>query len=292
MSIVRIATVDNVKPMMSIAKPAIVDNFQITEKEFNLFRKLIYDKAGISMAETKRGLVQGRLTKRLRHYRLRNFSEYYDLINRSADGIEMQMLVDLLTTNETYFYREQKHFDFVAETVIKGLKKINNFKIWSAACSSGEEPYSLAMLVADKLGINGNWDILATDLNQQILDTAKRGLYRMSVTEKIPQNYLREYCLQGQSQYSDFFMLCKAIRSKIDFQQLNLNSEWNCGGPFDLIVLRNVMIYFDSKTREKLVARMANKLKPNGYLFVSHSETLSGINGHFKCVQPAIYRLK
>ncbi len=292
MSIVRTAIVDNVKPMMSIAKPAIVDNFQITEKEFNLFRKLIYDKAGISMAETKRGLVQGRLTKRLRHYRLRNFSEYYDLIHRSADGTEMQMLVDLLTTNETYFYREQKHFDFVADTVIKDLKKINDFKIWSAACSSGEEPYSLAMLLADKLGINANWDILATDLNQQILDTAKRGLYLMSVTEKIPRNYLREYCLQGQAQYSDFFMLCKAIRSKIDFQQLNLNSEWKCSGPFDLIVLRNVMIYFDRETRKKLVARMANKLKPNGYLFISHSETLSSISDRFKCVQPAIYRLK
>jgi len=273
-------------------RPAIIDNFKITEKEFNLFRQLIYDKAGISMADTKRGLVQGRLTKRLRHFRLNSFHEYYELLHNSVDGTEMQMLVDLLTTNETYFYREQKHFDYIAETIVKDLKPSQTFKIWSAACSSGEEPYSIAMLLADKLGMKANWEILATDLNQQILNAAKRGLYRISAIEKIPRDYLREHCLQGQSQYSDFFMMRKTIKEKIDFQQLNLNREWKCDGPFDLIVLRNVMIYFDKPTRKKLVARIAKKLKPGGYLFISHSETLSGISDHFKCVQPAIYKLK
>lgn len=292
MSVVQPAIIDNFKTPMSADLPSIIDNFKITEKEFNLFRQLIYDKAGISMADTKKGLVQGRLTKRLRHFRLNSFREYYELIQSSHDGTEMQMLVDLLTTNETYFYREQKHFDYIAETIIKDLKVSQTFKIWSAACSSGEEPYSIAMLLADKLGMNANWNILATDLNQQILNAAKRGLYRITATEKIPREYLCEHCLQGQSQYSDFFMLRKPIKGKIDFQQLNLNSEWKCGGPFDLIVLRNVMIYFDKPTRTKLVERIANKLKPDGYLFISHSETLSGISNRFKCVQPAIYKLK
>ncbi|MFV2056922.1 MAG: protein-glutamate O-methyltransferase CheR, partial [Thiohalomonadales bacterium] len=136
---------------MKTVEPVSFDNFEITEDEFSLFRKLIYEKAGISMAETKQGLVQGRLTKRLRYFKLRNFREYYDFVHTDTTGTEMQMLVDLLTTNETYFYREQKHFDFIVESIINRFKPPDELNIWSAACSSGEEPYSIAMLLSDKL---------------------------------------------------------------------------------------------------------------------------------------------
>lgn len=244
------------------------------------------------MADTKQGLVQGRLTKRLRYFELRSFREYYDLVHADTEGTEMQMLVDLLTTNETYFYREQKHFDFIAETIFNDFNPSIALNIWSAACSSGEEPYSIAMLLADKLGIHANWDILATDLNQQMLSYAKRGLYPMTAASKIPQQYLRTSCLKGTGQYSEFFMLDKALKSKIDFRQVNLNAEWEYLCPFDLIVLRNVMIYFNTETRKQLVERIAAKLKPNGYLFISHAETLSGVSDRFTCIRPAIYRLK
>ena len=267
------------------------DELTITDKEFSLFRELIYEKAGIAMAETKKGLVQGRLGKRLRHFKLRSFRAYYDLVSADREGSEMQMLVDLLTTNETYFFREQKHFDFIAETLVRGYKPAQGLKIWSAACSSGEEPYSIAMLLFDKLGEHAQWDILATDLNQQILDQAKRGVYPLEDAEKIPPDYLQAHCLKGTGDYANYFMLDKKIRSRVDFRQLNLNGTWDNTGIFDLIVLRNVMIYFDKDTRKRLVARMAERLKPGGYLFVGHSETLSGISDRFQCVQPAIYRL-
>jgi len=277
---------------MNMPNTKVINPYIITDAEFVMFCKLIYEKAGISLPDTKKGLVQGRLTKRLRHFGLSSFREYYDLVHSANNEAEMQMTIDLLTTNETYFYREHKHFDFIKESILKDRKFPGEFKVWSAACSSGEEPYSVAMLLADKLGSIGNWNILATDLNQQMLDTAERGLYPMSVTEKIPSEYLREYCLKGKGQHVNNFMMDRSIKKKIDFQQFNLNRTWKTMALYDLILLRNVMIYFDTNTRKKLVDQIASKLKPRGYLFISHSETLNGISDKFECVHPAIYRLK
>ncbi len=277
---------------MDSAKTYLDHEYVLTNKEFNLFRELIYDKAGIYMADTKKGLISGRLTKRLRHFNLANFGEYYAFVHSDTAGSEMQVLVDLLTTNETYFFREQKHFDFLRELIVKNYKPSHSFKIWSAASSSGEEAYSMAMLLAGELGFLTNWNILATDLNQQVLETAKRGLYPMSAAEKIPNEYLRLFCLKGCDQYSDYFMIEKTLKSKIQFQQINLNGAWHNIGPFDLIVLRNVMIYFDKETRKKLMSRIAKKLTRKGYLFISHSESLTGVSESFKCIQPAIYQLK
>ena len=244
------------------------------------------------MADTKKGLVQGRLAKRLRHLNLNSFGDYFDLLHEGNDDAEMQMMVDLLTTNETYFFREKKHFDFISREIISRHPPNRNFRVWSAACSSGEEPYSIAMLLSDKPGIHANWHILASDLNQQILDKARRGLYPISETEKIPTSYLQAHCLKGTGEFSGFFLVDKKIRQKIKFQKINLNGSWGNIGTFDLIMLRNVMIYFDKKTRTRLVNRIANNLNPGGYLFISHSESLSGISSKFKSIQPAIYQLK
>jgi len=277
---------------MNASQSILIGDYEITDKEFLLFQKLIYDKAGITIADTKKGLIQGRLTKRLRHFELSSFHDYYDLVHSENNNMEMQVLIDLLTTNETYFYREQKHFDFINDIITAGKLSSNSLNIWSAACSSGEEPYSLAMLLADKLGIQANWNILATDLNRQILDNALRGLYPITEIEKIPKKYLHAYCLQGTGKYSDYFLIDKSIKEKIDYQQLNLNQNWHIPKSFDLILLRNVMIYFNKKTRQQLVERVANILKPDGYLFISHSETLSRVSDRFKIVQPGVYQFK
>lgn len=277
---------------MNIAKPLHTSEFRITDREFNLFRELIFSKAGISMADTKKGLVQGRLTKRLRYYNLSNFGEYYRYANEPRNETELQVIVDLLTTNETYFFREPKHFTFLQEHILSTQRNNSEFKVWSAACSTGEEPYSLAMVLAGEKGLTGNWNIVATDLNQQVLADAQRGLYPMAAAEKIPQHYLRAYCLEGTGQYADYFLLDKRIRDKIHFESLNLNGDWRISGQFDLIVLRNVMIYFNKETKKRLLERIATRMKPGGYLYISHSETLSGVTDRFKTVKPAIYRLK
>jgi chemotaxis protein methyltransferase CheR len=265
----------------------------ITEKEFNQIRSLIYDIAGISMSPVKKPLVVGRLNKRLRHYQFSNFNQYYDYVTNKVNGAELQVMVDLLTTNETYFYREPKHFEFLSEVVLPETNKGIEFKVWSAASSSGEEPYTLAMTLADHFGIQGNWNILATDISSRVLERARQGVYNISEAEKIPKDILRKYCLKGVRSHEGSLIIDDKLKRKISFEQFNLNSEqWQGRGEFDVIFLRNVMIYFDQETKRKLVANLANHLKPNGYFVIGHSETLNAVSDRFNPIRPSIYRRK
>ncbi|TAN66696.1 MAG: protein-glutamate O-methyltransferase CheR [Methylobacter sp.] len=261
----------------------------LQEKEFEQFRDLIYRIAGISMSSAKKPLVTSRLSKRLRHYGLASYGEYFQMITAANGKTELQMAVDLLTTNETQFFREPKHFDFLRQSVLPAQKPGKLLRIWSAACSTGEEPYSIAMLLDEVLG-DEPWEIVASDLNTQVLERARIGLYPIERMQEIPRHYLSNYCLKGVGAQKGTLLIERKLRERVRFMQYNLIEAPPKQAEFDVIFLRNVMIYFDQDTKRQVVSRLLSQLRPGGYFLVGHSETLNGINEDVRMVQSAVYQ--
>ncbi|MEY3289236.1 MAG: hypothetical protein RLZZ419_1478, partial [Pseudomonadota bacterium] len=220
----------------------------VQEKELALFRDLIYRIAGISMSPAKNSLVVGRLAKRLTHYGLTSYGEYFQLITAANEESELQMAVDLLTTNETHFFREPKHFDFLQQHILPMRKPGKTIRIWSAACSSGEEAYSIAMLLDAVLG-SAQWEVVASDLNSRVLEKARNGLYPIDCMRKIPPLYLSKYCLKGIGNQEGTLLIERKLRERVQFKQYNLTDKPPKIGEFDVIFLRNVMIYFNQDTK-------------------------------------------
>lgn len=283
--------VSETAPSASRKVPRSPANNSLSEAEFGKFRDLIYAKAGIYLSPAKRSLVAGRLGKRVRHYGLASFGEYYALATVKGAHEELQTLVDLLTTNETYFFREPKHFEFL-RSVAERAKGRGPFRVWSAAASSGEEAYSAAMCLASVLGSTADWTVLGTDVSSRVLERARRGHYALPCAKRIPEPHLREYCLKGVRDQEGTFLIDPAIRRKVEFRQMNLNGTWNELPQFDVIFLRNVMIYFDQQTKRRLVDRLHGKLKPGGRLVIGHSETLNAVSDRFEVIRPSMYRRK
>lgn len=258
----------------------------LTDAEFHLFRTMIYDVAGINMSPAKKALVSGRLSKRVAHYSLSTFSEYFELVKANAHG-EFQTAIDLLTTNETFFFREIKHFDFLQSEVLPQWTS-GERRIWSAASSSGEEAYSLAMHLAKHCPTK-SWKIVGTDISTRILKSAQAAQYPMSRTKNIPVEYLKKYCLKGVGPQEGTFIINPELKSRVSFQHANLMQSLSFIGSFDVIFLRNVMIYFDTETKKKVVSSILRQLHPGGYLMIGHSESLNGISDEVKAIAPAIY---
>lgn len=261
----------------------------IRDDEFNQFRTWLHRTAGISLSDAKKALVSGRLSKRLKHHDLTSYGDYFRLITQSTETAELQIALDLLTTNETYFFREPKHFDFLRGQVLPKVQAGKTFRLWSAASSSGEEPYSLAMTLADGLP-RTPWEIVASDISTRVLEKARSGRYDMERAHNIPQPLLSKYCLKGTGSQKGAFIIESSLRSRMQFMQINLNTTLPKLGEFDVIFLRNVMIYFDIDTKCQVIARMLPLLKPGGYFIVSHSESLHGITDGLRLVSPSIYR--
>jgi chemotaxis protein methyltransferase CheR len=268
------------------------DRSGISDAEFAQFQRLIYQIAGISLADTKKVLLVGRLGKRLKALSCNSFAEYYRLVASGDDPAERQTMVDLLTTNETYFFREEAHFDFLRQVLASHRAQGGrSFDIWSAASSTGEEIYTLCMVLSDELGIDAPWTILGSDISTRVLAVAQRGLYWLDRTRGLPHEYLRKYCLKGVRSQEGSFLIAPELRRHTRFLQVNLNTTLPELGKFDAIFLRNVMIYFDNETKRKVVARIVEKLRPGGHLIIGHSESLNGINDTVRPVKPTIYRL-
>ncbi|HSI22856.1 MAG TPA: protein-glutamate O-methyltransferase CheR [Methylophilaceae bacterium] len=261
----------------------------ITEQEFNQFREMIFRIAGISMSPAKKTLVAGRLGKRLKHHGLTSYKDYYSLISKKGSEAELQIAIDLLTTNETHFFREPKHFDYVRDRILPTHPKGRAFRVWSAASSSGEEPYSIAMQLADLMG-DAPWEIVASDLSTQVLEKARRGIYPMQRAEEIPRSYLTRFCMKGTGSQTGTMMISRELRTRVRFMQINLNAALPDLGEFDVIFLRNVMIYFDNNTKREVVHRMLPLLKPDGHLLIGHSESLNGVTDAYRLVVPSVYR--
>lgn len=262
----------------------------ITDQEFALFQRLIYKIAGISLSDSKKVLLVGRLTRRLKVYELGNFSQYYRMLATGEHPEELQTMVDLLTTNETYFFREPKHFDFLRDEIIRKRSSPATFRVWSAASSSGEEAYSLAMVLAEHLP-NTPWEIVGSDISTKVLAKAASGHYSLARTEGIPPGFMTKYCLKGVRTQAGTFMIVPELRKRTSFYQINLMNPVDPEiGDFEVIFLRNVMIYFDPPTKTKVVHNLLPRLKSGGYLIIGHSETLNGITDRVQAVLPTIYR--
>ncbi|MBW7900872.1 MAG: protein-glutamate O-methyltransferase CheR [Rhodocyclaceae bacterium] len=262
----------------------------ITDQEFALFQRLIYKIAGINMADSKRTLLVGRLQRRLRHYGLDTYTQYYRLLASGEPAEELQTMVDLLTTNETYFFREPKHFEFLRDEVLAKRRSPATFRVWSAASSTGEEAYTLAMVLAETIP-STPWEIVGSDISTQVLERARRGHYPLERNEGIPPALLRKYCLKGVRAQAGTFLISPELRSRVSFRQVNLTLPVDRDvGMFEVIFLRNVMIYFDLETKRKVVQNLLPHLAPGGHFIIGHSETLNGIGEGLSAVRPTIYR--
>ncbi len=261
----------------------------IGAEDFGRIKSWIHEIAGINLSDHKHALVMGRLAPRLRHHQLASYGDYFQLLTSGRFPDEAQIAVDLLTTNETHFFREPKHFDFLRDQIAANHTQGRALRVWSAASSSGEEPYSIAMTLAATLG-DRPWEVLASDLSSRVLERARSGHYAMARAKTIPIEHLQAHCLKGVGPREGTFLVEPKIRSRVQFKQINLNGVLPPIGEFDVIFLRNIMIYFDMDTKRQVVSRVLGHLRPGGHLFIGHSESLHGVTDRVRSVVVSVYR--
>lgn len=273
------------------------ETIELTETDFTKFSRLVYDQSGISLHDGKKELVKARLGKRIRQGNFRSFRDYYDFVVSDPTGEELIQLLNSISTNFTHFFRENQHFDYLKQEVVPVLKKNmessrRKIRVWSAGCSTGEEPYTIAITLLEARGSGAGWvpEILATDLSTKVLGFARCGIYERKKTQTLSQDLMRKYFLRGENQWRDYVKIKPSVKEVITFQRFNLMDALSQKDPFDCIFCRNVMIYFDKETRKALVNRFYNNLEEGGHLFIGHSESLTGMDHPFHYVKPAIYK--
>jgi chemotaxis protein methyltransferase CheR len=276
-------------PRVDPCRATVAGTASINEREFRDIRAWIHQVAGISLSDQKRALVVGRLAARLKHHRLGDYGAYFRLLKSGVEPAEVQVAIDRLTTNETHFFRESKHFDFLRQTIVPGHAPRHVFRAWSAAASTGEEPYSIAMTLAAALK-EAPWEVIASDLSLRALERARSGHYSLTRAKSIPRPLLQAYCLKGVGAQEGTFLIESWLRARVRFTQINLIGTLPQFGAFDAIFLRNVMIYFDAPTKRAVVARVLKHLRPGGYLMIGHSESLNGMTDGVEPIAPSIYR--
>jgi chemotaxis protein methyltransferase CheR len=268
--------------------------FVLTDSEFDRLRGIVRELTGIALADSKRELVYGRLARRLRRLKLSSFSEYCAMLE-AGDGAELQEFTNAMTTNLTSFFREKYHFDQLAAEALPCVAEhraaTRRVRLWSAGCSTGEEPYSIAMVVREARQCFTGWDVrlLATDIDSQVVETAAAGIYPAERLSGMDAQRLARWfrpCSEAARQYE----VAQELRSLITFRQLNLLDAWPVKGPFDVIFCRNVTIYFDKDTQRQLFERLAALQEPGGWLFIGHSENLFNVTQRYKSVGRTVYR--
>jgi chemotaxis protein methyltransferase CheR len=273
-----------------------MSTMELSDADFMRFQSLIYKESGIHLSSSKQAMLAGRLSKRLRELDIEEFYAYLQRVQRSPD--EMTRMLDIVTTNETRFFREQKQFDHLRDVVIPRWlqdadegRRQRTVRVWSAGCSTGEEPYSLAMMLLDGLGASWDIRILGTDLSTRVLDIARAGVWSLERSSQIPEQYLKTYMLRGAGSQYGKMKAGKEIRSILRFARLNLHDDhYGVDGPFDLILCRNVLIYFDATSRRGVIDRLIDHLVPGGSLLIGHAETLHGVTTRVRSVVPTVYR--
>lgn len=260
----------------------------LSAHSFQAVVKLFHGISGIQLTEAKRPLVVSRLQKLAQDKGLASLDQYVEQLLRQKDPSEIVKVVDKLTTNETYFFREPKHFEFLSKLLTQRPATREPFRVWSAASSTGEEAYSIAMVLAAKLG-SAAWEIVGTDLSTEVVEKARRGLYPMERAEHTPTAYLKRYCLKGQDEYAGQLLIKSELRQRVQFMGANLTEPLPDIGQFDIIFLRNVLIYFDPPGKEAIVQRVMQRLKPHGYLLTGHAESLSHLQLGLRTIRTAVY---
>lgn len=273
-------------------EPQSLGLLALSSKEFAAISELARREFGVELGPGKEQLVAARIGKLMRRLHFSTFSDFYRHLQADHTGQSLTQLIDSLTTNHTSFFREQTHFDFLVERVFSDRSPDHPVRIWSAACSSGEEPYTIALIVQEYFGVRSQNAacILASDISTHALEIARSGKYPAQRLEQSFAPWLRKHLLRGEGRWEGWYRMRPEIVKMIEFQRINLIEPFPEVGFFDVIFCRNVMIYFSHQTQAQLVNRLAARLKPGGYLFVGHSETLTGIQHGLLHVQPAIYR--
>lgn len=267
--------------------------YSITNEEFSRYQTLVYQQTGISLSDQKQALVVARLSKRLRELSLPTFQAYFDYVVNDTDQDELTRLLDLISTNKTEFFREPVHFQFLKEHILPHLQDSRCVRIWSAACSSGEEPYTIAMTLYDAVPDPAQWNfkILASDISTRMLAKAGNGIYEEEMVAHLPKGVLRRHFLRGKGDNLGRFKIKPHLSGMVVHRRINLMEDsYPIRAPLDSIFCRNVLIYFDRPTQARLVAKFDRYLKPGGYLFIGHSESLQWITHPFTCVAPTIYQ--
>jgi chemotaxis protein methyltransferase CheR len=264
---------------------------EITPRDFEQICQIAYSYAGLDLRK-KEQLVATRLGKKLRDLQIPTFAEYCRRLSEDRTGESLAQMIDALTTNHTSFFREPAHFEFLRQRILPELKSRSRITVWSAACSTGEEPYSIAFALLNQLGWDrrGQIRILATDISTRVLAQARRGAYPAERFAGVPEAELRPYLLKGTGASEGWFLVKEAVRAMVDFERTNLMEDQSRFGPFPLIFCRNVMIYFDRPTQQGVVKRLCERLEPGGYLFIGHAESLNGIEHPLEYIRPATYR--
>lgn len=272
----------------------------LSSKDFQRLSEFIYDELGIKMPETKRSMLTGRLGKRLRALALPSFGAYCDFLF-SSEGVEQEMvhLINAVTTNKTDFFREPSHFDYLTGQALPELRRCGlltagrKLKLWSAGCSTGEEPYTLAMVLAELQAKSPGFgfDILATDISTRVLEVARRAVYPLERIEPVPSALRGKYLLKNRDRNNPMVRIVPELRSRVSFGRLNFMAEtFGLREPVDIIFCRNVIIYFDKPTQERLMVKFCRHLRTGGYLFLGHSESLHGYDVPLDQVAPTVYR--
>ena len=266
----------------------------LTDVLFKKFSTLVFENTGIFLKPEKKELLNARLGKRLRQCQINSFEEYYDFVQADTSGEELISLINSVSTNFTSFFRENAHFEFLTNEVLPEFSKSgsSSLKVWSAACSSGEEPYTLSIVLNDYKHGNSSFSfaIQATDISTKVLDIAKAGVYADERIRTMPQNVLKQYFQKGKGNSAGFVKVKRELREPISFKRFNLMGDFPWREEFDVIFCRNVMIYFNRETQQELVNKFSRCLKPGGYLFIGHSESLTSIEHPFKQVSTTAYK--
>lgn len=261
---------------------------EISDSEFAQFQRFIYEAAGITLSAAKKALVCGRLGKRLQACQVGSYGDYFELLMSGESAGELQNAVDLLTTNETYFFREPRHFERLRAEAAAAPAD-TPFRVWSAAGSTGEEAYSIAMVLED-VRPGRRWEVVASDISARVLAQARAGHYRADRLQNFPPGFLQRFCLKGCGPQQGTLLIERWLREKVGFLQVNLNEPLPQLGVFDVVFLRNVLIYFNRDTKRKVVARVLQKLRPGGLLLVGHSESLVDVTNEVSMLAPSAFR--
>jgi chemotaxis protein methyltransferase CheR len=273
----------------------------VAPKLFTQFQGLIYQESGIWLAEHKSALLAGRLARRLRELGLATMAEYYNLVVRHDQQHERTLMIDCIATNETQFFREPRHFEFLAQRVFPRLKeeaqakqRLRHIRVWSSGCSTGEEPYSLAMVLLKHFPRDTGWtlEVFATDISTRVLEKARAAVFPIARAREIPMGFLHTFMLKGRDHQEGLIKVGEPARSIVRFSRMNLQAD-SClfAGLFDLIFCRNVLIYFDHESKTRAVDRMLSHLCPTGLLFVGHSESLNQVSTRVKTIAPSVYAM-
>ncbi|WP_045215225.1 CheR family methyltransferase [Desulfonatronovibrio magnus] len=272
-------------------------NKKLSDRDFKKLSQFISSECGIKVPPTKRTMLESRLQRRLRSLSMNDYKDYCEYLF-SLKGLEIEMphLMDAVTTNTTHFFREPKHFDYLYNQVLpKWYQRFNGQKdlvVWSAGCSSGEEPYTLAMVLSEfaEQHQGFSFTIVATDINNEVLEKAERAIYSQDKAENIPPLLRRKYLLRSKDRKRGLVRVVPSLRNRVRFRRLNFMEEFGFREPMDIIFCRNVMIYFDRAVQEKLLRNFVSHLAPKGYIFIGHSESLSGMELGLEQAAPTVYR--